>query len=164
MRRSIWISLHQNATINLDFASSKCDDRFGFRFIKKKRRPIWISLDQNSTIDLNFALSKLYDRVYQSSLSFVFQSSPSLVYQRSLSLAHQSRACYRSSITIITKTMALTCPCTRLLSNNCGDIIFGIDVLNLNAHLAPLTSIRYAGSATLLALLARRRVPTMQRV
>jgi hypothetical protein len=35
MRRSIWISLNQNATIDLDFASSsQCDDRFGFRFIK----------------------------------------------------------------------------------------------------------------------------------
>ena len=53
IRRSIWISLHQNATIHrfkfrfikmrryidLDFASSKCDDT-----------SIWISLHQNATI------------------------------------------------------------------------------------------------------------------
>jgi hypothetical protein len=55
IRRSIWISLHQNATIHrfkfrfikmrryidLDFASSKCDDT-----------SIWISLHQNVTIEL----------------------------------------------------------------------------------------------------------------
>ena len=53
IRRSIWISLYQNATIHrfkfrfikmrryidLDFASSKCDDT-----------SIWISLQQNATI------------------------------------------------------------------------------------------------------------------
>ena len=40
---------HQNATIDLNFASSKCDDRFEFRFIKM-RRTIWISLHHNATI------------------------------------------------------------------------------------------------------------------
>ncbi len=63
MRRSIWISLHKNATIH----------RLEFRFIKM-RQSIWISLHQNATmhrfelrflkmrryIDLNFATMRRY--------------------------------------------------------------------------------------------------------
>jgi hypothetical protein len=37
MRRSIWTSLHQNATTNFNFSSSKFDDRFEFRLIKIRR-------------------------------------------------------------------------------------------------------------------------------
>jgi hypothetical protein len=56
------LSLHQNATIDLDFASSsQCDDRFGFRFITM-RRSIWILLHHNATIDLDFASSKCDDQ------------------------------------------------------------------------------------------------------
>jgi hypothetical protein len=62
------------------FASSKCDDRYRFRFIKM-RRSIWISLlHHNATIDLDFATSNFDDRVYQSSLSLIYQCSLSLVY------------------------------------------------------------------------------------
>jgi hypothetical protein len=193
MRRPIWISLHQNATIDLDFASSQCDDRFEFRCIKM-RRSIWISLHQNATIDLDFATPQFDDRFgfrfiktrrsiwislhqiltiesirarYRSSISARYRSSISARYRSSISARYRSSisARYRSSITIIRIKMALTCPCTRLPRNNCGDITFGIDVLKLNAcleSLAPL--IRHAGSATLLASLARRRVPTIQRL
>jgi hypothetical protein len=133
----------------LDFASSKCDDRFGFRFIKI-RRSIWIWLHQISTIDSIRAR-------YRSSIRACYCLFIRAHYRSSIS------ARYCSSITIITIEMTLTCPCTRLPSNNYSDMIFGIDVLKLNANLESLALlIRYAGSATLLASLARRRVPTMQ--
>jgi hypothetical protein len=56
-----WISLHRNATINLNFASSQCDDQSGFCFITVPRS-IWMSLHHNATIDLDFALSQCDDR------------------------------------------------------------------------------------------------------
>ena len=83
------ISLNHNATIDLNFAQSQYGDRFEFRFIKMRRyidlnfasskcddTSIWISLHQNATIhrfgfrfirmrryiNLDFASSKRHDR------------------------------------------------------------------------------------------------------
>ncbi len=138
MRRSIWISLHHNAMMDLDFALSKFDDRFEFRFIKI-RQP---SLSELAFVCLSELAIARPSACYRSSIRAHYRSSIRARNRSSIS------ARYRSSITIITINMALTCPYTRLPSNNCGDITFGIDVLKLNACLAPL--IRYAGSSTLL--------------